>query len=213
MNNEQNIQQQQFLPRHTEYIRTMSDRTGRSYRELEAEWKKAEREFDFERMRDPLKYANMRRTNGSMAQEISRRFEENVVNPELEADDQIEDVGTDMAEEQFGDAIETGIEGEGGDSDYADFSEEGFDDGGFDDGGFDDFSEDEEEPASEDSLNTLLDDIVGEDSIDLDLDEEETLNEEPTEGVPNKSLDQQRSMERPSEESTNSPDDVNKSDS
>lgn len=105
MNNDTQQSNNRFIPRHTSYIRDMSDKTGRSYRELEAEWLKAEREFEFSRMRDPLKYANLRNTNGTVAQEISRIFEDNVMRPEEIEQVEIEEIIDDETENEFGDDI------------------------------------------------------------------------------------------------------------
>lgn len=193
MNNENKEINTQFLPRHTSYIRNMADRTGKTYRELEAEWKKAEREFEFDRMKDPLKYQNLKKTNGSVAQEISRRFEENVIIPETTEEAETEEVLTDMEEDIFGDEIEENLEDT--EDDIESFIE-------------DDFNADEkteEQDESEDEILNEVDDLVVDESDEFS---EEESDEPP---IPNKSLEQQKSLER--DDSANSPEDVNKKES
>lgn len=187
MNNEKKQLDEQFLPRHTEYIRNMSQKTGRTYRELESEWKKSERQFDFDRMRDPLKYQNLKRTDGTVAQEISRRFEKMVVMPEQTAEEQIEETETEMVEDGLALDIEENLV----DETEIDADAE-----------FNDLVDADEETAT-------LEDQLDEKSEMTDIEaEEETLDEDgPSEGVPNKSLEQQRKMER--EEPPTTPGEVN----
>jgi len=186
MNTDKKQIEEQFLPRHTHYIRSVSERTGRSYRELEAEWKKAERQFDFDRMRDPLKYANLKRTDGTVAQEISRRFEESVVMPEQEAEEQIEDIETDIAQDDMAEDMEENLEIEPEvDIDIDDLIEA-----------------DIEEPTPD----------ADEEVVDEDISIEEDMGE-GEEGIPNKSLERQRKLERPSDETATTPGEVNEQDS
>lgn len=195
MNNNNKSQDSQFLPRHTEYIRRMSEQTGRSYRDLEAEWKKATREFDFERMRDPLKYANLKKMDGTVAQEISRRFEEVVLRPVQAAEEEVEEQVDDIAQEEFGDQIEEDLID---DTMTEEMPEEDFAD----------IDELIEEPVSEEGTE--------EESLNIEeepLNVEEELEEENTEGVPNKSLEKQRQLERPTEETATTPEEVNEKES
>ena len=188
MNNENKDMDTQFLPRHTAYIRNMADRTGKTYRELEAEWKKAEREFEFERMKDPLKYQNLKRTNGSVAQEISRRFEENVIVPEVAEEQAVDEILTDTEEDIFGQEIEDNLEEDEADLDIDALIEDDFDAE----------TKTDEQEASEDMILDEVDDLV----IDEELEEPPILN---------KSLEQQVNLERG--KSTESPEDVNKEES
>lgn len=188
MNNDKKQIDEQFLPRHSQYIRNMSEKTGRTYRELEAEWKKAERQFDFDRMRDPLKYQNLKRNNGTVAQEISRRFEEMVIMPTQpeEVEEQIDNIEADMVEDEFATDIE------------------------------ENFTDDIEGITDEDILGDIeIDNIDGEqieDDFSIEEESEEGLDEEiedtPSEGIPNKSLEQQREIER--EEPATTAGEVNK---
>ena len=188
MNNNNQQIEQQFLPRHTEYIRVMSDRTGRSYRELEAEWKKATREFEFERMRDPLKYINLKRTDGTVAQEISRRFEETVIMPEQTEVDEAEELENNATEEDMADNIEENI---------LDETEIDVDDE------FNEVIEIDDEPVDEEV-----------DSTEVEISNEGVItSEDESEAIPNKSLEQQRQMERPSEETATTSGEVNEKDS
>lgn len=95
---------------HTSYIKRMSDQTGKTYRDLEALWKKFEREVENARMFDPNKFSHMRSTDGTIAQEIARRFEEFLVNPlGVEAEDQNEEVDA-AKDELVADDIENEME-------------------------------------------------------------------------------------------------------
>ena len=199
INNDKKHMEQQFLPRHTEYIRKTAEATGRSYRDLEAEWKKAEREFDFERMRDPLKYSNLKQTSGSIAQEISRRFEELVLKPEEVIMDEVNDIQDDIVEDEFGDAIEDSMEIDDsidGDMDFGGM------DGDFDGGEFSEY----DEFTEEDDNDTMVDDSEFSE-YDEFTEEDETDGE--TDAEPNSSLAQQQKMERPTEESATTADEVN----
>lgn len=191
MNNDKNKIAEQFLPRHTEYIRKTADVTGRSYRELEAEWKKAEREFDFDRMSNPVKYGNLKRTDGSVAQEISRRFEEQVLNPVETAQDELEETSNEIAEDEFGDSIENEFDMDATEDDMSGEKFVDVDDI-FDEG--DEFGVDDE--------------FIDDESLEIG-DELATEEEPESEGVPNSSLEQQQKLERPDEESATRPENVN----
>lgn len=60
---------------HSHYIKTMADNSGKTYRELETLWKKSMREFEFDQMMNPNKYQSLKKLDGSIAEEIGRRFE------------------------------------------------------------------------------------------------------------------------------------------
>ena len=68
---------------HTSYIKNMSDKTGKTYRELESLWDKYEREVENDRMMDPNKFSHLRKMQGTLAEEVKRRFESELLNPEL----------------------------------------------------------------------------------------------------------------------------------
>lgn len=90
---------------HTSYIKRLADKTGKTYRDLESLWKKFEREVEHERMYDPNKFSHLKSKDGSIAQEIAKRFEDHLTFPEqTEAEDQIEEI-TDAEEEVMADEI------------------------------------------------------------------------------------------------------------
>lgn len=60
---------------HSHYIKSMADKSGKTYRELDTLWKKAQREFEFDQMMNPSKYQSLKKVDGSVAEEIGRRFE------------------------------------------------------------------------------------------------------------------------------------------
>jgi hypothetical protein len=195
MNNDTEQSNEQFMPRHTAYIRDMSTKTGRSYRELEAEWRKAEREFEFSRMRDPLKYANLKNTNGSVAQEISRIFEDNVVRPEEVEEAETEEIIDTETENEFGDDILDEMT-----DDTEAILEEPIE-------GDIDVDVDVDVEADTDDIDS----DVSDDDIDAFLDgDDDTKEQEPeNEGVPNKSMAQQRQNERVGTTTAEAPNEVN----
>lgn len=92
---------------HTTYIKKKSNETGKTYRELETLWKKFEREVENDRMMNPSKFSQFSSKNGSLSQEISRRFEEYLVNPIGTQVDEIEDNVIEGEEELLSNEIET----------------------------------------------------------------------------------------------------------
>lgn len=95
---------------HTSYIKRLADKTGKTYRELETLWKKMEREVDNERMFDPNKFSHLRSRDGSIAQEIARRFEKQVIDPMDAQSDKIEDAVAAEENEEFAQDIENSME-------------------------------------------------------------------------------------------------------
>ena len=96
---------------HSHFIRDMKQETGKSMRELEWEWKKAERQVDIDRMTDPDKYTHLKKTDGTLAQEVARRFKDNVTGGETEekVDEETDQLSTEMAN-GIEDDIDLGLE-------------------------------------------------------------------------------------------------------
>jgi len=67
---------------HSHYIKSMADKSGKTYRELESLWKKSQRDFEFDQMMNPNKYQSLKKMDGSTAEEIGRRFEKMVAGNE-----------------------------------------------------------------------------------------------------------------------------------
>jgi len=105
---------------HTSYIKRMADQTGKTYRDLESIWKKFEREVQNERMFNPNKFSHMRSTDGTIAQEIAKRFEDFLVNPlgteaenQNEKVDEVQDeIAADEIQDNMEEDIESDLEGE-----------------------------------------------------------------------------------------------------
>ena len=103
---------------HTSYIKKLADQTGKTYRELETLWKKFEREVENERMFNPNKFSHLKSKDGSIAQEVARRFEEFLVNPlgvetEKKMDEVAnieEDILSDEIEKELNDDLDEQIE-------------------------------------------------------------------------------------------------------
>lgn len=79
------------------YIKKWADETQKTYRELQALWKRTASEVEYDRMMDPSKYTNLR---GDMSQEIQRRFEDELTK------------GNEIAQEELNDAVEVPVEQE-----------------------------------------------------------------------------------------------------
>ena len=96
---------------HSHFIRDMKQETGKSMRELEWEWKKAERQVDIDRMTDPDKYTHLKKTDGTLAQEVARRFKDNVTGGKTEenVDEETDQLSTEMAK-GIEDDIDLGLE-------------------------------------------------------------------------------------------------------
>lgn len=95
---------------HTSYIKRLADKTGKTYRELETLWKKMEREVENERMFDPNKFSHLRSRDGSIAQEIARRFEKQVIDPMDAKSEEAEENLAAEENEEFAQDIEAGME-------------------------------------------------------------------------------------------------------
>lgn len=67
---------------HSKYIRDLADKTGISMRALEAEWKVAERQLDFDILMEPNKWSRLRVLDGTKSEEIARRVDQNTAAPE-----------------------------------------------------------------------------------------------------------------------------------
>lgn len=67
---------------HSKFIKDLSDKSGISMRQLEAEWKIAERQLDFDILMEPNKWSRLKTLDGTKAEEIARRVEKNVSQPE-----------------------------------------------------------------------------------------------------------------------------------
>lgn len=95
---------------HTSYIKRLADKTGKTYRDLESLWKKFEREVENDRMFNPNKFSHMRTIDGTMAQEIARRFEQFLADPlGVESEQQEKAVDT-VEDELLANEIETKME-------------------------------------------------------------------------------------------------------
>ena len=108
---------------HSHLIRDMHEDTGKTMRELEWEWKKAERQVEFDRMNDPDKYSHLRKTDGTLAQEVARKFKDNVLGGADKVEEEADQLTDDM-EKGIEEDIDLGLElepeidkGEGFDSD------------------------------------------------------------------------------------------------
>jgi hypothetical protein len=91
---------------HTSYIKNIADKTGKTYRELESLWDSFEREVEFDRMQSPYKYTNLKRVDGTLAEEVKRRFEAKLLNPESEV---TEDMELEQDNEEFQEDIEENL--------------------------------------------------------------------------------------------------------
>lgn len=71
---------------YSKFIKDLGDKTGIPLRTIEAEWKVAERQLNFDVMMEPNKYSHLKRMNGTMAEEIARRVEKTIINPQNATD-------------------------------------------------------------------------------------------------------------------------------
>jgi hypothetical protein len=141
-----------MISSHTSYIKEMADKTGKTYRELQALWTKIEQEVEYDRMFDPNKYSHLSSLNGTISQEVQRRFEEKTINPEQVDAKETEDIQTEVEEDIIANEIEDEIED---DIETEETLDELFDEDTEDvespEISMDDF-EDEESDASEDDI-------------------------------------------------------------
>jgi len=97
------------MNRHSEYIRRLSDETGKSYRELETYWKIAEDTYRKLQMVNPSQYEHLRES-GAESQEIENIFEKSILKlPDIREEaspEKAEEAVSDVAEEEFGSDIE-----------------------------------------------------------------------------------------------------------
>lgn len=112
------------MNRHTEYIRKLSDETGKTYRELETYWKIAMDTYNKLQMVDPSKYEHLRES-GSESEEIKNIFEKAILKlPELrEEETPVEDEVDTIAQDEFAEDIEEEIAPEESMEPEEDFSE------------------------------------------------------------------------------------------
>ena len=94
---------------HSHLIRDMHEDTGKTMRELEWEWKKAERQVEFDRMNDPDKYSHLRKTDGTLAQEVARKFKDNVLGGADKVEEEADQLTDDM-EKGIEEDIDLGLE-------------------------------------------------------------------------------------------------------
>jgi len=101
-----------MIVQHSEYIRKLSDQTGKTYRELESMWKIATSMFQKMQMMEPSKYMHLQERDAE-SQEIKNIFEKTVLNlPEINKEseaDKAEEEKTTQAEEDFAGDIEEEI--------------------------------------------------------------------------------------------------------
>lgn len=67
---------------HSKFVKDLSDKTQISIRQLEAEWKIAQKQVSFDILMEPAKYSHLKVLDGTLAEEIARRVEANVTNPQ-----------------------------------------------------------------------------------------------------------------------------------
>ena len=81
------------------YIKKWADETGKTYRELQALWKRTMGEVEYDRMLDPAKYANLK---GDLSQEVQRRFEADLTGTQSTPEDQFVNAETEPIADEFG---------------------------------------------------------------------------------------------------------------
>jgi hypothetical protein len=89
------------------YIKKWADETQKTYRELQALWKRTASEVEYDRMMDPNKYTNLR---GDLSQEIQRRFEDELTKGPEMAEEEMTAEMTVPVEEEFGMETEESLE-------------------------------------------------------------------------------------------------------
>lgn len=141
----------------------MKRKTGRSIRELEAEWDRAEREINQDRLFDPDKYQNLNVKDGTLAQVIGAQFEKNVIEPEVVASDNVDSDMSELAEADFEDELQNEFEND----------TESIDAAPSDDISIDDESLDEDL----DQIEGELDEVLGDTEIDTENDQNENVDE------------------------------------
>jgi hypothetical protein len=67
---------------YTKYIRDLGEKTKIPLRTVEAEWKIAQKQLDFDTMMEPNKYTHLRKLDGTFAEEVARRVEKSIMQPE-----------------------------------------------------------------------------------------------------------------------------------
>ena len=134
---------------HSHLIRDMHEDTGKTMRELEWEWKKAERQVELDRMNDPDKYSHLRKTDGTLAQEVARKFKDNVLGSADKVEEEADQLTNDM-EQGIEEDIDLGLELEP-EVDKTEPETEGFDDA---DASLDAFMEENPELAPNETQTT-----------------------------------------------------------
>lgn len=97
-------------PIHTTYIKDTSDKTGKTYRELEALWAELTRDVENDRMMNPNEYSHLRKLDGTMAEEVKRRFEKTLFNPEPEPESELPQPELQQEDEELATDIENNLE-------------------------------------------------------------------------------------------------------
>ena len=87
------------------YISTLSNTSGKTYRELKSLWDKYNREVQYDVMYNPTKYINFGKTD--LYTEVGRRMEEYLNNPNKEANEQIQQDETNQLSQEFGNEVES----------------------------------------------------------------------------------------------------------
>lgn len=95
---------------HTTFIKETADKTGKTYRELEALWTELTRDVDNDRMMNPSQYSHLRKLDGTLAEEVKRRFEKTLFNPEPEGEEPTEQPELQAEEGEFASEIEDNLE-------------------------------------------------------------------------------------------------------
>lgn len=78
---------------HSKFVKDLSDKTQISIRQIEAEWKIAQKQLNFDILMEPEKYSRLKVLDGTMAEEIGRRVEANVANPQSAGEETKEVLG------------------------------------------------------------------------------------------------------------------------
>jgi len=90
---------------HSEYIRKLSDETGKSYRELETYWRIAEDTYRKLQMVNPSQYEHLREA-GAESQEIQNIFEKSILKLPDIREETAPTEEAEVAEDEFGAEIE-----------------------------------------------------------------------------------------------------------
>jgi len=85
---------------HSSYIKRWADQSGKTYRELEALWKRTFDEVNYDEMFEPSKYERI--AGGDISQEVQRKFEETLTTGPEKEQEELDALMAVPAEEEFG---------------------------------------------------------------------------------------------------------------